>query len=283
MSDAVQARATGQILTRLRSEAGVTQATVAQNLTVSPARVSRIESGEVELTQDEVAEYLRVLGTDKAAAFGTYLAQPWEHLPRPDFEHPDLHAIRDAEGFPRINGLRTPDLKNAFAKQLDLFEARIRQHAEYLRSTNHGVAFLGSIGVGKSTAICTLAGLRLVGPEQLNQQMALEVGGGGTTVCEVRIQRGPRLGLSITPRSDDAIRADVTDFCEYLIARRPSRRQPLRTPTSACRGRRSVSYKMSKLTVISKKEEDSKSAFGPTPRRSWSTRSQMSRLSRSRS
>lgn len=260
MADDIQMGVIGQVLATLRAEAGVTQATVAQNLTVSPARVSRVESGEVELTPDEIAEYLRVLGTERAAAFGRFLCQTWEHLPRPDFEHPDLQAIREAEEIlQRISRLRTPDLKSAFAKQLDLFEARIRQHADYLRSTNHGVAFLGSIGVGKSTAICTLAGLRLVGPEQLNQQMALEVGGGGTTVCEVRIQRGPRLGLSITPRSDDAIRADVTDFCEYLIR---SSSDQVATSSDANVGvpreTERVIRNMSRLTVISKKEDAKK-------------------------
>ena len=84
-------------MTKLRSEAEMTQAAVAQGLTVSPARVSRIESGEVELTPDEMAEYLRVLGTEKAAAFGRFLTQEWQYLPRPDFEHPDLQTIRDAE------------------------------------------------------------------------------------------------------------------------------------------------------------------------------------------
>lgn len=260
MLEATQTKTTGQILTKLRSEAGVTQAHVAQRLTVSPARVSRVEAGEVDLTPEEMAEFLRVLGTDRAAAYGGYLAAPWRHLERPDFEHPDLPAIRRAEEtLQRIDALRTPDLKSAFAKQLDMFEARIRQHAEYLASTQHSIAFLGSIGVGKSTAICTLAGLRLVGPEQLSQQMALEVGGGGTTVCEVRIRRGPRLGLTISPRPDEAIRADVTDFCEYLV--RTASDQAQASPDANVgvpRETERVIRFMSKLTVVSRKDDSGK-------------------------
>ena len=260
MSDGIHVKATGQILTKLRAEAGITQAALAQNLTVSPARVSRIEAGEVELTPDEMADYLRVLGTDRAADFGSYLQQPWNHLQRPDFEHPDLPAIRLAEEtLQRIGELRTPELTSAFAKQLDLFEARITQHANYLLPTHHAIAFLGSIGVGKSTAICTLTGLRLQGPEQLNQQMALEVGGGGTTVCEVRIRRGPRWGLSITPRPDDAIRADVTDFCEYLI--RVTSTDTSETPETNIgvpRETERVIRNMSRLTVVSKKDDGRK-------------------------
>src|ERR1043166_1058026 len=126
MNDGIHVKATGLVLTKLRAEAGVTQAALAQNLTVSPARVSRIEAGEVELTHDEMAEYLRVLATDRAADFGRYLQQAWIHLQRPDFEHPDLLAIRLAEEtLQRIAELRTPALTSAFAKQLDLFEARI--------------------------------------------------------------------------------------------------------------------------------------------------------------
>jgi len=47
--------------------------------------------------------------------------------------------------------------------------------------------------------------------------MALEVGGGGTTICEVRVVLGPRLGIVVEPQSDEAVRLDVADFCEYLI------------------------------------------------------------------
>jgi transcriptional regulator with XRE-family HTH domain len=260
MDDCIQPRTTGQVLSKLRADAGVTQAALAQNLTVSPARVSRIESGEVELTNDETAEYLRVLGTERATEFGHYLQQAWNHLQRPDFEHPDLLPIRCAEEtLQRISELRTPELTSAFAKQLDLFEDRIRQHASYLLPVHHSIAFLGSIGVGKSTAICTLTGLRLHGPEQLNQQMALEVGGGGTTVCEVRIRRGPRWGLSISPRPDDAIRADVTDFCEYLLrATSSDTSETSESNIGVPRETERVIRNMSRLTVISKKDDGRK-------------------------
>ena len=67
-----------------------------------------------------------------------------------------------------------------------------------------------------------MIGLVVAGVEKLDKQIVLETGGGGITLCEVHVAQGPRYGISIVPRSDDAIRRDVEDFAEYLInATRP--------------------------------------------------------------
>lgn len=247
----------GRALARLREEADLTQATVAQNLTVSAARVSRVESGDVELSEDEVRDFLRVIGTEGAAEFQAYLKQGWEHLSRPRFGHPDLvHLRRAEEVLQQIQGIRTPDLKSAFVNQLDLLKDRVFQCADYLKSTSHGLAFIGSIGVGKSTAICSLANMRIPHAKSLSQSMALEVGGGGTTVCEVRIRKGPRLGLRINPRSEDDIRADVTDFADFLlrVTSDASGKASSDNAAGIPRETERVIRNMSRLTVISKKD-----------------------------
>src|SRR5262249_38240635 len=81
----------------------------------------------------------------------------------------------------------------------------------------HQVAFIGTIGVGKSTAICKLAGLIKPGESKLDREIVLETGAGGITLCEVHIVQGPEYGLRIEPRNEQAIREDVEKFAEYLL------------------------------------------------------------------
>lgn len=217
--------AIGQVLARLRHQAGLTQADVATALRYSAAKVSRLEAGDIEATTDEISQVLAAIDTPLAREFGDYLAQPWTELPPPPFEHPNRHDLWRAELILRRISelLAEPELKNAFVEQVKLYQAEVRRAAEFLASITQSVAFIGSIGVGKTTAICSIADLRLPaepsldGRVNLAQQMALEVGGGGTTICEVRVVSGPQLGVSVEPQSDDAIRLDVADFCEYLV------------------------------------------------------------------
>ena len=102
---------------------------------------------------------------------------------------------------------------------MDLYEKEFVRHAEFLRSREHRVAFVGSIGVGKSTAICKLVGLVKPGESKLTKETVLETGGGRTTLCEVHIVTGPQCGLRIVPRQDETIRKDVEDYAEHLIQR----------------------------------------------------------------
>lgn len=212
----------GDVLTKLRKEAGLTQAQVAEQMKYSPAKVSRLEAGEV--APDEVSQFLCVLDTPRAREFGDFLAQPWTEIERPEFSHPNREDLWRAERILRqLRGLIGPDTKSAFVEQVKLYETEVCRAADFLRDRTHNLVFIGSIAVGKSTVICSLAGLRLPAKSNsprlpdLAQQMALEVGGGGTTICEVRIVSGPRFGIVVEPLSDDAVRADVSDFSEYLM------------------------------------------------------------------
>jgi hypothetical protein len=45
----------------------------------------------------------------------------------------------------------------------------------------------------------------------------LETGGGGITICEVHLRRGPGYGLIIEPCTEDDLRRHVTDFANFLL------------------------------------------------------------------
>lgn len=209
----------GRYLAMVRREAGMTQAELAQKLTFSTAGVSRIESGESSPTDDEVVAMLKAIGGQKAAELEEYLGQDWDELERPPFDHLNQPALWQANlALRKLRRLREdPELKGVFLRQVDFYEKELRRLTDFLRPRSHQIAFIGSIGVGKSTAICKLAGLLKPGEKKLDDQIVLETGAGGITLCEVHLSKGPKHGIRIVPRTDDSIRKDVEDFCDYLI------------------------------------------------------------------
>jgi transcriptional regulator with XRE-family HTH domain len=208
----------GRYLAQVRDEAGLTQAQLAGKVTFSAASISRIESGDKTATAEELADMLKAIDTAGAQALGEYLGQSWDKLPQPPFDHPDRDALWEANlTLRKLEKLREkPELKGVFVRQIDLYERELQRLAAFLLSCDHQVAFIGTIGVGKSTGICKLAGLTKPGESKLDREIVLETGAGGITLCEVHIVQGPEYGLRIEPRNEDAIRADVADFAEYL-------------------------------------------------------------------
>jgi transcriptional regulator with XRE-family HTH domain len=211
--------AVGRHLAMVREEAGLTQAQLAAKVTFSPASISRIESGDKALSPEEFEAMLRAIGTPMARQLGEFAKQKWDVLDRPDFDHPNRESLWSAnQSIRKLRKLReNPKLKNVFVRQIDLYEKEIRRIAKFLQPCKHRIAFIGSIGVGKSTAICKLAGLLKPGQPRLEREIVLDTGAGGTTICQVHIRRGPQYGLWIEPRSESSIRKDVEDFAEYLL------------------------------------------------------------------
>ena len=216
----------GQCIALLRERAGVSQVELARKGGFSPAVVSRVESGERGLTPEELITLLDALGTDEARAFLEYYVQDWSELPRPPFDHRDRDQLWEiAQTLKQLRVVSaSPDLKHIFQRQLGAYEEELGRIAAILASRDYLVALIGSIGVGKSTMICRITDLEVPGEDGQSPQPVLEVGGGGTTMCEVHLKRGPEYGLIVEPRSLEAIRADVDDFCEYLLGPPPQAR-----------------------------------------------------------
>lgn len=209
----------GRYLAEVREAANVTQSNLSSHVTLSTATLSRIESGDKLATDDEVKAILDAIGTPMATALGEYLDQDWDQLKRPAFDHPDRAILWEANlTLRKLDDLRNdPEVKGVFIRQMDLYEKEIRRLCTFLYRRDHQVAFIGGIGVGKSTAICKLAGLLKTTEEKLDRQIVLETGAGGITLCEVHVTQGPRYGIRIVPRTEDSIRKDVEDFADYLF------------------------------------------------------------------
>jgi len=208
----------GNYLLRIRERSGVKQAELAKKINWSPASLSRVENGEKELTQDELSLLAEGIGTEEASKVQAVIKRNWQIINRPTLNHPDADLLWDAEEVAQKLDLvrKKPDIRHAFEHRVSEYIEEIIKGAQLLLNREHQVAFIGSIGIGKSTAICRIAELEVIAKGAANPVPVLESGAGGITICEVHLRSGPGYGLIIEPRSEEEIRADVMDFAEFI-------------------------------------------------------------------
>ena len=220
MSTQISSVALGQRLTQLREAAGLKQAELARQVTWSPAVLSRVEAGDRELNLEELGELLDRIGTPDAASLREIVLRDWTQLPTPPLGHADQDLLWAANQVAAELAVQAQgeDVRPAFLKRLEEYREDIKHTAAQLLRREHNVAFIGAIGIGKSTAICKATGLEVVSAEG-KATPVLETGGGGITLCEVSLKVGPGYGVIVTPRSNDEVRADVADFAEVLLMR----------------------------------------------------------------
>lgn len=115
----------------------------------------------------------------------------------------------------QIRQLQT-DLKGQepLLNQLKLHEEALDSSREYLSEDNHSIAFIGSVGVGKTTAICHLFGLVDSEGEPL-----LSTSSGRTTLCEVEIRQASEVRILIDPLSKAAVHGHLLDFVALMEQR----------------------------------------------------------------
>jgi transcriptional regulator with XRE-family HTH domain len=208
----------GRYLMLVRDRAGLKQAELAKRVALSPAVLSRIESGERQVTLQEVQDILAQIATPEASELSEALQREWRVLPRPNLDHPDQGLLWEAErvACDLVELREQPDTPHAFERRLSEYIEELKRSASLILKRDHQIALIGSIGVGKSTAICRMTGLETP-REDGALTPVLEVGGGGITICEVHLRSGPEYGLIIEPRSDDEIRLDVTDLADNVL------------------------------------------------------------------
>ncbi len=214
----ISASQLGHHIALVRERAGMKQAELAREVTWSQAVVSRVEAGERPISEDELTILLGAIGTPEAAELAHVVARRWRVLPPPALDHPDQELLWEAD---RLAGELTalandPEVRQAFERRIREYIAELTRLAGLVLRRDHQIAFIGPIGVGKSTAICKATGMEVV---EASGRVApvLEAGAGGVTLCEVHVRVGPGHGIVVEPRSDDEIRADVADFVDQLL------------------------------------------------------------------
>lgn len=207
------------VISRLRAGLGVTQAEVAKAAGLDQSRVSRIEKGDVSNTADidRVLDALASLGSEEARAFRDFAVRDWLHIEPPSFWNPQRGVLEVTE---EMLGsveefLADEDRPWPLRRAIEGHKATLLRGAAYLNKLSHNLAFIGDIGVGKSTALAFAFDLLvpLSSSAKPMDRPVLETGAGGTTICEVHIRRGPEYGISIQPLADSELRDLVADFC----------------------------------------------------------------------
>jgi transcriptional regulator with XRE-family HTH domain len=209
----------GQIPTNLlrlaREKAGLSQANVALELGVNASVVSRLEASD-QADAKMAGRYLGVLKSELANEIIAFFSDRWRHIERPDFQHPDRAVIWDAER--ALQTLETFEKSSQFDSILEdplrKLRTRIVSEVDFIRQKEHGIAFVGEIGVGKTTALSFVTNLITEDKEQ--PKSIFPTGSGRTTVCEVAIKIAPAFGIAVDCLTEDQIRRLVTDLINGL-------------------------------------------------------------------
>ena len=209
----------GAAICRLRTEAKLTQAKLAEKTGLDQSRISRIEKGEVVAGADvdRVLDALDALGAPKAKAFKEFIGREWQHIEPPSFWNPERACLETTEETLDEIAIFVgqDDHPWPLRRQIERQRETLLRAAGFLGRLNHNIAFIGDMGVGKSTAISFIFDL-LVPPSLADKTInrpVLEIGAGGATICEVHIKGGPEFGISLLPMSDAEMRELVSDFC----------------------------------------------------------------------
>lgn len=210
---------TASAVARLRAELGATQARVAKHASVDQSRLSRLEKGEAVSPEEvgRVFDALVTLGSKDAAGFRQFMMREWRFIEPPSYWNPERASLEIAEEtLDKIDTfLGDEEQPWPLRRQLERRKGDLLRAASYLTKLKHNVAFVGDIGVGKSTAISFVFDLLVpakVEDKNINRPV-LETGAGGTTICEVHIKNGPEFGVSVLPMEDSDLTDLVSDFC----------------------------------------------------------------------
>ena len=84
-------------LAQIREAAGIKQADLAKRITWSQAVLSRVESGERQLSRDDFTIVAEAIGTSEALQLSKSLGRDWREIPRPPLDLPDQDLLWEAE------------------------------------------------------------------------------------------------------------------------------------------------------------------------------------------
>ncbi|WP_426131617.1 helix-turn-helix domain-containing protein [Pararhizobium sp. PWRC1-1] len=185
-----------EVLRYVRESGNVSQSGLAKRMGTVASVLSKLEKAE-EADPEVADRYLTALDTDLASEVSKYYSRQWLQDPPPSFLHPDREglwtidqALKTLEEFEAEK--QDPILRGP----IDLLRGELRASEAYLRRRDHTVAWVGDIGVGKTTALSHAVDL-LVGDGRSGKRPAFPVGPGRTTVCEMAIRVAPTHGILV--------------------------------------------------------------------------------------
>ncbi len=209
----------GTIISEIRKSANLKQSDLAKKLTFDTSRISRIETGEISISFQEKSALLKAINTDNASNYLSYLEQSWKELDKPPFVHPQREILYQSEL--KLQELKKlleeENLSNYLVGEAKMHQQSLLDNVQFIQSTRHSVAYIGDIGVGKTTAVCAQTGLIIKDDKLEKIETVLEVGAGGTTVCEVRIRHGLQYSIFVEPVSDTEVYKFSGELCAGIF------------------------------------------------------------------
>lgn len=206
------------VIARCRASIGATQAAVANSAGLDQSRVSRVEKGEAASANEieRILDALEKMGSGDAGAYKAFRLREWEHVEPPSFWNPQRTYLEQTEETLAAVSSFLLDESHPWPlrRQIERRRDDLLRAAAFLSRENHNIAFVGDIGVGKSTALSVLFDLLVPGQSSSAlTRVVLETGAGGTTICEVHIKSGPEFGICTLPLSEAELHQQVADLC----------------------------------------------------------------------
>ena len=199
------------LMRQARDDSKVRQAELAAKLGISASVLSRLEASETA-DVNLAKRYLEALGTALGKEIIEFFGRRWRHLDRPDFKHPEREAIWAAErALQRLASFEKGDEFDPILQNpLTNLRRRLLAEVDFIRHTEHGIAFIGEIGIGKTTALSFVTNLLV--PDGEKKTSVFPTGSGRTTVCEVAIKIAPAYGIAVESMDEEEIRMLVSDL-----------------------------------------------------------------------
>ena len=209
----------GAVVAEVREEAGITQKEMAERLNLHQSQISRFENRNSNPEMGDFHRYLHALGSDRALKLAQILEVDWRHLTCPSLKHPNLETLAEVEAaLQRLQSfLESQSMPPVLVGQAELLFRRLAEVGEFLLSLDHKVAYIGDIGVGKTTAVCRQAGLVTdLATAATLKGMMLDTGGGRTTLCDVYVQRGSGFIIDVEALPDEEVYRLVAELCRSI-------------------------------------------------------------------
>ena len=204
------------VLRAARENVPLSQADLAEKIGVSASVVSRLEKAET--TDRKMAwRYLEVIPTAESVAIRNFYQLDWAITERPNFQHPDREVLWQIEhSLQELARFEEGDtFDRILAPPVQSLRKRLLTVAQFLYRRDHNLAWVGDLGVGKTTALSFLANLLLPGPGgQLRS--VFPTGSGRMTVCEVVIKAAPAFGIAVDCLKNDDVRRLVAELVDGL-------------------------------------------------------------------
>jgi transcriptional regulator with XRE-family HTH domain len=201
------------VLKHVRDAAGLSQTALATAMDTVASVLSKLEKAE-EAEPEMADRYLSAIGSDLAREVQDYYSRPWSQEKPPSFLHPDREALWTIDkALTDLNAFEVERNDPILRSPIGLLRDELRTAETYLRRRDHLVAWVGDIGVGKTTALTYAVGL-LVGDGRSGRRPAFPVGPGRTTVCETAIRVAPTFGILADPLADE----DVVRLARDLVS-----------------------------------------------------------------